>query len=148
MGQYLHVKAGVIFAMFGCESFSGVQAADSHKKLLIDFVAKLRSYKPNGEEFPRIVLFSDCLRGPQRRNLPRGKAYNKNLSALPGHQGCRPRGGRGLRDLFEPSLAIRTRKQPLTINGVPQRVGKQEDWRGRTQALLKKQIGARAAMKN
>ena len=60
MGQYLqHVKADVIFAMFGYnESFSGPQAADSYKKLLIDFVAKLRSYKPNGEEFPRIVLFS------------------------------------------------------------------------------------------
>ena len=86
MGQYLqHVKADVIFAMFGYnESFSGPQAADSHKKLLIDFVAKLRSYKPNGEEFPRIVLFSPiAFEDLKDRNLPQGKALAKTSPLSP-----------------------------------------------------------------
>ena len=52
MDQYLqHVKADVIFAMFGYnESFDGPQKADNHKNLLIDFVGQIRSYQPNGKK--------------------------------------------------------------------------------------------------
>ena len=56
---YKHIKADVIFAMFGFnESFDGPNNANNHKNLLVDFVGKLRSYQPNGKSFPRIVLFS------------------------------------------------------------------------------------------
>ena len=77
MDQYLqHVKADVVFAMFGYnESFDGPKNAENHKKLLIDFVGKVRSYKPNGEKFPRIVLFSPiAFQNLRDRNLPNGKS--------------------------------------------------------------------------
>ena len=151
MGQYLqHVKADVIFAMFGYnESFSGVQAADSHKKLLIDFVAKLRSYKPNGEEFPRIVLFSPiAFEDLKDRNLPRGKAHNKNLSAFAkATKDAAREAGVAYVDLFEPSLKLYDQeKQPLTINGVHlNELGNKKIGEVIAQALLKKQIGATTA---
>ena len=151
MGQYLqHVKADVIFAMFGYnESFSGPQAADSHKKLLIDFVAKLRSYKPNGEEFPRIVLFSPiAFEDLKDRNLPRGKAHNKNLSAFAqATKDAAREAGVAYVDLFEPSLKLyEQEKQPLTINGVHlNELGNKKIGEVIAQALLKKQIGATTA---
>ena len=151
MGQYLqHVKADVIFAMFGYnESFSGAQAADSHKKLLIDFVAKLRSYKPNGEEFPRIVLFSPiAFEDLKDRNLPRGKAHNKNLSAFAkATKDAAREAGVAYVDLFEPSLKLyEQEKQPLTINGVHlNELGNKKIGEVIAQALLKKQIGATTA---
>ena len=77
MDQYLqHVKADVVFAMFGYnESFAGPEGAEGHKKLLIDFVGKIRSYKPNGKDFPRIVLFSPiAFEDLKDRNLPRGRS--------------------------------------------------------------------------
>ena len=64
MDQYLqHVKADVVFAMFGYnESFDGPQNAENHKNLLIDFVGKIRSYKPNGKKFPKnCSLQPDCI---------------------------------------------------------------------------------------
>ena len=151
MGQYLqHVKADVIFAMFGYnESFSGAQAADSHKKLLIDFVAKLRSYKPNGEEFPRIVLFSPiAFENLKDRNLPSGKAHNKNLSAFAkATKDAAREAGVAYVDLFEPSLKLyEQEKQPLTINGVHlNELGNKKIGELIAQALLKKQIGATTA---
>ena len=151
MGQYLqHVKADVIFAMFGYnESFSGVQAADSHKKLLIDFVAKLRSYKPNGEEFPRIVLFSPiAFEDLKDRNLPRAKRHQQNLSAFAkATKDAAREAGVAYVDLFEPSLKLyEQEKQPLTINGVHlNELGNKKIGEVIAQALLKKQIGATTA---
>ena len=123
MGQYLqHVKADVVFAMFGYnESFSGPQAADSHKKLLIDFVSKIRSYKPNGKDFPRIVLFSPiAFEDLKDRNLPRGKAHNKNLSAFSkATQEAAREAGVAYVDLFGPTLKLYEQsKEALTLNGV------------------------------
>ncbi|MEC9123350.1 MAG: SGNH/GDSL hydrolase family protein, partial [Verrucomicrobiota bacterium] len=151
MGQYLqHVKADVVFAMFGYnESFSGPQAADSHKKLLIDFVAKIRSYKPNGKDFPRIVLFSPiAFEDLKDRNLPRGKAHNKNLSAFAkATKDAAREAGVAYVDLFEPSLKLYDQeKQPLTINGVHlNEFGNKKVGEVIAQALLKKQIGATTA---
>ena len=85
MDQYLqHVKADVVFAMFGYnESFDGPQNADNHKNLLIDFVGKIRSYKPNGKSFPRIVFFSPiAFQNLKDRNLPNGRAHNRNLPLM------------------------------------------------------------------
>ena len=123
MGQYLqHVKADVVFAMFGYnESFSGPQAADSHKKLLIDFVSKIRSYKPNGKDFPRIVLFSPiAFEDLKDRNLPRGKAHNKNLSAFSkATQEAAREAGVAYVDLYGPTLKLYEQsKEALTLNGV------------------------------
>ena len=58
------------------------EAADSHKKLLIDFVAKLRSYKPNGEEFPRIVLFSPIAFENLKDRNPRSLSATTKTSPL------------------------------------------------------------------
>ena len=74
----------VVFAMFGYnESFDGPQNAENHKKLLVDFVGKIRSYKPNGVNFPRIVLFSPiAFQNLRDRNLPNGKAIGLKRTIL------------------------------------------------------------------
>jgi putative membrane-bound dehydrogenase-like protein len=122
MDQYLqHVKADVIFAMFGYnESFDGPQNADNYKKLLIDFVGNLRSYKPNGKNFPRVVLFSPiAFQNLRDRNLPNGKAHNRNLAAYTkATQNAAKEIGVQYIDLFNPTLKLfEQNKIPLTING-------------------------------
>ena len=123
MDQYLqHVKADVVFAMFGYnESFAGPEGAEGHKKLLIDFVGKIRSYKPNGKEFPRIVLFSPiAFEDLKDRNLPRGRAHNRNLAAYAkATADAAKEAGVAYVDLFGPSLKLyQENKDPLTLNGV------------------------------
>ena len=108
MNQYLqHVKADVVFAMFGYnESFDGPQNADNHKNLLIDFVGKIRSYKPNGKSFPRIVLFSPiAFQNLKDRNLPNGRAHNRNLAAYTkATENAAKEAGVQFIDLFNPTL--------------------------------------------
>ena len=108
MDQYLqHVKADVVFAMFGYnESFDGVQNAENHKNLLIDFVGKIRSYKPNGKGFPRIVLFSPiAFQNLRDRNLPNGQAHNRNLAAYTqATENAAKEVGVQYVDLFNPTL--------------------------------------------
>ena len=122
MNQYLqHVKADVVFAMFGYnESFDGPQNADNHKNLLIDFVGKIRSYKPNGKSFPRIVLFSPiAFQNLKDRNLPNGRAHNRNLAAYTkATENAAKEAGVQFIDLFNPTLKLfEQNKTPLTING-------------------------------
>ena len=123
MDQYLqHVKADVVFAMFGYnESFAGPEGAEGHKKLLIDFVAKIRGYKPNGKDFPRIVLFSPiAFEDLKDRNLPRGRAHNRNLAAYAkATEDAAKEAGVAYVDLFDPSSKLYLEsKEPLTLNGV------------------------------
>ena len=122
MDQYLqHVKADVIFAMFGYnESFDGTQKAENYKTLLIDFVGKIRSYKPNGKSFPRIVLFSPiAFQNLKDRNLPNGRAHNRNLSAYAkATEDAAKEAGVQFIDLFNPTLKLfEQNKIALTING-------------------------------
>ncbi len=122
MNQYLqHVKADVVFAMFGYnESFDGPQNADNHTNLLIDFVGKIRSYKPNGKSFPRIVLFSPiAFQNLKDRNLPNGRAHNRNLAAYTkATEKAAKEAGVQFIDLFNPTLKLfEQNKTPLTING-------------------------------
>jgi len=123
MDQYLqHVKADIVFAMFGYnESFAGPQGAEGHKKLLIDFVGKIRSYKPNGKDFPRIVLFSPiAFEDLKDRNLPRGRAHNRNLAAYAkATEAAAKEAGVTYVDLFGPSQKLyQESKEPFTLNGV------------------------------
>ena len=122
MDQYLqHVKADVIFAMFGYnESFDGTQKAENHKTLLIDFVGKIRSYKPNGKSFPRIVLFSPiAFQNLKDRNLPNGRAHNRNLASYAkATEDAAKEAGVQFIDLFNPTLKLfEQNKIALTING-------------------------------
>ena len=122
MDQYLqHVKADVVFAMFGYnESFDGAQNAENHKNLLVKFVGKIRSYKPNGKNFPRIVLFSPiAFQDLKDRNLPNGKAHNRNLAAYSkATENAAQEVGVEYVDLFNPTLKLFEQNQnPLTING-------------------------------
>ena len=123
MDQYLqHVKADVVFAMFGYnESFAGPEGADGHKKLLIDFVGKIRSYRPNGKDFPRIVLFSPiAFEDLKDRNLPRGRAHNRNLASYAkATKDAADEAGVAYVDLFDSSTKLYDEsKEPLTLNGV------------------------------
>ena len=122
MDKYLqHVKADVVFAMFGYnESFAGVKNVDNHKNLLIDFVGKIRSYQPNGKSFPRIVLFSPiAFQNLKDRNLPNGRAHNRNLAAYTkATENAAKEAGVQFIDLFNPTLQLfEQNKIPLTING-------------------------------
>ena len=122
MDKYLqHVKADVIFAMFGFnESFDGPNNANNHKNLLVDFVGKLRSYQPNGKSFPRIVLFSPiAFQNLKDRNLPNGRAHNRNLAAYTkATENAAKEAGVQFIDLFNPTLKLfEQSKEPLTING-------------------------------
>jgi len=123
MDQYLqHVKADVVFAMFGYnESFAGPDAADSHRRLLVEFVGKIRSYKPNGKDFPRIVLFSPiAFEDLKDRNLPNGRSHNRNLSAFAkATASAAKEAGVAYVNLFDPTLKLYQQvKEPMTINGV------------------------------
>ena len=122
MDKYLqHVKADVVFAMFGYnESFAGAKNVDNHKNLLIDFVGKIRSYQPNGKSFPRIVLFSPiAFQNLKDRNLPNGRAHNRNLAAYTkATENAAKEAGVQFIDLFNPTLKLfEQNKIPLTING-------------------------------
>jgi putative membrane-bound dehydrogenase-like protein len=123
MTAYLqHVKADVVFAMFGYnESFAGADKTDDYHKLLLDFVKKTRGSKANGKSFPRIVLFSpiahENLNDP---NLPDGTENNKRLAAYAkATEAAAKEAGVAYVDLFTPSAKLFTANGvPLTINGI------------------------------
>ena len=95
--------------------------ADEYRKQLLEFVRKTRGAKPNGNGFPRIVLFSPIAHEDTHNpNLPDGMAHNVRLAAYTKATRSRGEGsGRGLRRSV-PSVAgaVQERRNPLTINGV------------------------------
>ncbi len=121
MTAYLrHVKPDVVFAFFGYnESFEN--KPDDYKKKLVEFVKKTRGAKPNGKDFPRIVLFSPIAHEDTKNpNVPDGKAHNAQLEAYTkATEAAAKEAGVAFVDLFHPSLEIfKSAKAPLTINGV------------------------------
>ena len=121
MAHYLqHVKADVVFGMFGYnESFD--TKPEDYKAQLIEFVKKTRGTKPNGKSFPRIVLFSPVAHEDTRNpNVPDGKAHNAQLEAITkATADAAKEAGVAFVDLFHPSQELfKAAKEPLTINGV------------------------------
>lgn len=121
MAHYLqHVKADVVFGMFGYnESFD--TKPEDYKAQLIEFVKKTRGTKPNGKSFPRIVLFSPIACEDTRNpNVPDGKANNAQLEAITkATADAAKEAGVSFVDLFHPSQDLfKAAKEPLTINGV------------------------------
>lgn len=121
MAHYLqHVKADVVFGMFGYnESFD--TKPEDYKAQLIEFVKKTRGTKPNGKSFPRIVLFSPIAHEDTRNpNVPDGKAHNAQLEAITkATADAAKEAGVAFVDLFHPSQELfKAAKEPLTINGV------------------------------
>jgi putative membrane-bound dehydrogenase-like protein len=119
MTEYLqHVKPDVVFAFFGYnEAFDG--KPEEYTKLLIDFVKRTRAAKPNGQSFPRIVLFSPIAREYTRDpNFPDGKAHNVQLEAYTkATEAAAIAAGVGFVDLFHPSQRLfQAASTPLTIN--------------------------------
>lgn len=123
MNDYLrHVGPDVIFAFFGYnESFEGAKGLEEFEKKLTAMIEEYRGVKPNGESFPRIVLFSpiahEDLEDP---NLPNGKANNKRLALYTAAmQKVAQHEGVTFVDLFSPTKRQYNEKdEPLTINGV------------------------------
>jgi putative membrane-bound dehydrogenase-like protein len=121
MTAYLRlVKPDAVFAFFGYnESFEN--KPDDYKKKLVDFVKKTRGAKPNGKDFPRIVLFSPIAHEDTHNpNVPDGKAHNAQLEAYTkATEAAAKEAGVAFVDLFHPSLELfKAAKAPLTINGV------------------------------
>ena len=115
-----HVEADVIGCFFGYnESFD--ENPEEYTQQYVEFVQTLRSYQPNGESFPRIVLFSpiahENLNNP---NLPSGKQNNKRLATYTeAIRLAANRAGVLFVDLFNPSQELyASNKEALTINGI------------------------------
>lgn len=123
MPDYLRlVGADVIFAFFGYnESFAGPKGLEEFEKNLADEIERLRGTQPNGESFPRIVLFSpiahEDLGDP---NLPDGKENNRRLALYTAAmQKVAQHEGIAFVDLFGPTKKLyQDTEEPLTINGV------------------------------
>lgn len=123
MGEYLrHVQADVIFAFFGYnESFAGAKGLEDFEKRLAAMIKEYRGVKPNGESFPRIVIFSpiahENLEDP---NLPDGEENNKRLALYTaGMQKVAQNEGVTFVDLFGPTKKLYDEiDEPLTINGI------------------------------
>ena len=89
------------------------------KKLLIDFVGKIRSYKPNGKDFPRIILFSPiAFEDLKDRNLPRGRAHNRNLAAMQRQLQMQQKKQVVMWTCLVLPEIISGKQDPLTLNGV------------------------------
>ncbi|MCA9086398.1 MAG: ThuA domain-containing protein, partial [Planctomycetaceae bacterium] len=121
MTEYLRkVQPTVVFAFFGYnESFDA--KPDDYRKQLIEFVRRTRGAKPNGKDFPRIVLFSPIAQeNTHNPNVPDGTAQNVRLAAYTAAtQAAAEEAGVAFVDLFHPSLELYEKaQQPLTINGV------------------------------
>ncbi|MEM9015489.1 MAG: PVC-type heme-binding CxxCH protein [Verrucomicrobiota bacterium] len=115
-----HVEADVIGCFFGYnESFDENPA--EFRERYVEFVSQLRSYKPNGKTFPRIVLFSpiahENLNDP---NLPNGKQNNRRLAhTTEAVRAAAEKAGVAFVDLFNTSQELyATHEEPLTINGI------------------------------
>ncbi len=121
MDAYLqHVAADVIFCFFGYnESYE--DEPDDYTEQLIDYVNQLRSYQPNGESFPRIVLFSPIAHEDLGdRNLPNGKDNNRRLAKYTeATRSAAAQSGVTFVDLFsETQRLYQAHEEPLTINGI------------------------------
>ena len=121
MTAYLQqVKPTVVLAFFGYnESFEA--KPDEFKAQLLDFVKRTRGAKPNGKDFPRIVLFSPIAHEDTNNpNVPDGKAHNVRLAAYTrATEAAAKEAGVAFVDLFHPSLELfKSATHPLTINGV------------------------------
>lgn len=121
MTAYLrHVQPTVVLAFFGYNESFEAKPAD-YKQQLLEFVKRTRGAKPNGKDFPRIVLFSPIAHeSTNNRNLPDGRARNVRLAAFTRATAAAAKeAGVAFVDLFHPSLDLFSKsKQPLTINGV------------------------------
>ncbi|MFZ4768046.1 MAG: DUF7133 domain-containing protein, partial [Roseimicrobium sp.] len=150
MTEYLrHVKADAVFGFFGYnESFEN--KPDDHRKLLVDWVKKIRGTKANGKSFPRIVLFSPIAHEDTRNpNVPSGSEHNPQLEAYTkATEAAAREAGVAFVDLFHPSLALfKAAKDPLTINGVHlTEEGNRQLAEVIAQALLGKQVSASPSM--
>ena len=121
MTEYLRtVQPTVVFAFFGYnESFDA--KPDEYEKQLLEFVRRTRGAKPNGKDFPRIVLFSPIAHEDTgNRNVPDGKAHNVRLAAYTkATESAAEKAGVQFVDLFHPSLELYEQSDsPLTINGI------------------------------
>ncbi|MCA8991338.1 MAG: ThuA domain-containing protein [Planctomycetaceae bacterium] len=121
MTAYLrHVKPTVVFGFFGYnESFDA--KPDEFKQQLLEFVKRTRGAKPNGKDFPRIVLFSPIAHEDTRNpNVPNGRAHNSRLASYTAATAAAAEeAGVAFVDLYHPSLELfKQSKQPLTINGI------------------------------
>ncbi|MEM7699012.1 MAG: PVC-type heme-binding CxxCH protein, partial [Verrucomicrobiota bacterium] len=115
-----HVGADVIGCFFGYnESFD--EAPGDYTSTFVDYVKTLRSYQPNGESFPRIILFSpiahEDLEDP---NLPDGSANNTRLALYTeATRNAAEQAGVAFVDLFSASQRLyRESEAALTINGI------------------------------
>jgi lysophospholipase L1-like esterase len=149
MTHYLqHVKADVVFGMFGYnESFENKPA--DFKAQLIEFVKKTRGTKPNGKSFPRIVLFSPIAHEDTRNpNVPDGKAHNAQLEAYTkATEDAAKEAAWRLSICSIPRWSFSKREGPLTINGVHLTdEGNRQLAEVIAKALLGKQVSASASM--
>lgn len=123
MNDYLgHVGADVILAFFGYnESFAGAAGLPEFETKLAAMIKRYREAQPNGESFPRLVIFSpiahENLDDP---NLPGGSATNKRLALYTAAmQKVAQHEGVAFVDLFTVSLQLYDGiVPPLTINGI------------------------------
>ncbi len=111
----------VVFAFFGFdESSAGEAGLDKFKADLASFIDHTRSQKYDGENAPRLVLFSpiaaEDLGSP---NFPDGREQNKRLEAYTkAMEGVAKEKGIPFVDLFHPTLhQYEESKEPLTTNG-------------------------------
>ncbi|MFV0442684.1 MAG: PVC-type heme-binding CxxCH protein, partial [Planctomycetaceae bacterium] len=121
MTAYLRqVRPTVVLAFFGYNESYDAKPAE-YRKQLVEFVRRTRGAKPNGQDFPRIVLFSPIAHEQtHNRNVPDGIAHNVRLAAYTdATAAAAEEAGVAFVDLFHPSLELyQHAKQPLTINGV------------------------------
>jgi len=132
MEEYLrHVGADVVFAFFGYnESYAGAEGLPAYERSLEEMIDRFRGAMPNGESFPRIVLF-----GPPARedlgdpNLPDGEAHQRDLALYSAAmQKVAGECGVAFVDLYGPSRQLfaataenggdESEAGPFTLNGV------------------------------
>jgi mono/diheme cytochrome c family protein len=116
-----HVKADVIFSFFGYnESFDGVEKADAYRRRLVKMVKTFRGAQPNGESFPRFVLFSPiAFETTGDPNLPDGKEQNLRLAAYAeATRLAAAESGVQYVDLYTPTLHLFAESDArMTVNG-------------------------------
>ena len=123
MPDYLRrIEADVVLAFFGYnESWDGIDKASEHRDRLVRMVKDLRSAQPNGESFPRFVLFSPiAFENTGDPNLPDGVAHNTRLAAYTeATRAAAELAGCAYVDLFTPTFQLfEASDERYTINGL------------------------------